>query len=1163
MTQSRRLSGSAIALIVGLSAIVLLAFSFAVIGSNDKEKKFFDHDDPDRSPTGVETDFEDLVTRRIEHMDMLRGFDTAQQDSRANAIAEMETAERLHRGRGDQPLTNWVPLGPAPIPVSASTSYSGRVSAIAVHPTNPDIVYVGTAQGGVYRTLNGGTTWTPLMDNALTLAIGAIAIAPSDPTTIFVGTGESSLCGVSCYIGVGLYRITNADTTPVLSDALNKNALNADVFTGRAISEVLVHPTDPNTIFVSTSSGVAGIGSTTTGLALPTRGVYRSTNAMSANPTFELLSLGISERSVTDLVMEPGNPNKIYAGVLGVAAGDGGVYVTSNALATTPIFTQALSTTLTGNNSRVELTAAKVSGVLTVYAASGQGNGTVYSSPDSGPFTQVSNNAFCNPQCFYDIAIAVDPTNATKVYLGGSPTLPFGRSINSGASFANSSTGLHVDTQAIAVAPSNPNIVYFGSDGGIWRTTNVSATPITWTTLNNTTISATQFMGLALHPTDRNYLIGGTQDNGTEFLAPDGLEWIRSDGGDGGFAVIDQTSPDTTNVVAYHTYYNSSGSQIGFARALSTVPPGDPNWLDFLGCGGTANGINCADSVLFYAPMVGGPNATGSTGNTLYFGTNRLYRSIDQGTSMNDVSGTLPARISAIAIAPQNDDVRLIGLTSGLVYLSTTAGATTMTNVTGAITPARYIGRVVIDPTNSNVAYVCLNGFGVAAGQHVWKTTDLLSGTPTWLPAGNGIPDTPVNAFVVDPANTNTLYAGSDIGVFKSTDGGANWTPFSNGLPRVAVFGIAIQATHRVLRIATHGRGIWEYDLTEGATPTPTSTVTSTPTPSQTASISGTVRYGNAVNPPQFISNSVVTGTGIPVVSTTTAAPGANAGQYTLNGFGAGSYTVSLQKDTGINGVTSNDAARIAQHVAGTLPLTTVNQSVSADVTNNGSLSSQDAAKIAQYVAGLPFSPPNLTGVWRFFVTPGLTFPIGASPMTRTYASVTGILTGEDYIGLLGGEVTGNWAPSAAKAEPTSGKQSLSANRVAKPILVALPQVQAGVMKEIVLPVNIQGVAGKGVISYQFDLKYDASVIQPLVDVADLKDTASRGLFVVANATRPGLLRVVVYGAYPIDRNGLLLNLRFKASGSAGSASPLSFENVLFNEGEPRVSTTDGQVTLF
>ena len=179
---------------------------------------------------------------------------------------------------------------------------------------------------------------------------------------------------------------------------------------------------------------------------------------------------------------------------------------------------------------------------------------------------------------------------------------------------------------------------------------------------------------------------------------------------------------------------------------------------------------------------------------------------------MTDVSGTLPARVSAIGIAPSNDSVRLAGTTAGSVYLSTTAGATVMTNVTGPI-PARYVGRVAIDPTNANVAYVCLNGFGLAAGQHVWKTTNLLTGAPTWVAAGLGIPDTPVNSFAVDPSNANTLFAGTDIGVFRSDDGGANWIPFNNGLPRVAVFGMSIQQSNRILRIATHGRGMYDYNL--------------------------------------------------------------------------------------------------------------------------------------------------------------------------------------------------------------------------------------------------------------------------------------------------------------------------------------------------------------
>ncbi len=654
-----------------------------------------------------------------------------------------------------------------------------------------------------------------MMDSALTLAIGAVAVSPSDPTTVFVGTGEAALCGSGCFIGVGLYRITNAKTNPVLSGPLNKDASNNDVFTGRAVSEVIVHPTDPNILFVATTSGIAGIGQNTTGLSLPNAGIYRTTNAMSANPVFQKLTIQgtlSASRSVTDLAIEPDNPARLIAGVIG-SGGDGGIYLSTNALDSVPTFTRTLTTGDGSTAGRAELAVNKANGIVTVYAAHGTGNGTLSKSVDGGAtFSTAIANGFCSSQCFYDIAVAVDPVDPNKVYLGGSPSLVFGRSTNGGTSFTSSSTNLHVDTQAIALAPSNPNIMYFGSDGGVWKTTDVTATPITWSTLNNSTLSATQFMSIALHPTDRNYAIGGTQDNGTQFLAPDGLTWIRSDGGDGGFSVIDKESPNTSNTVAYHTYYNSSGSQIGFARAVSTVTPGDPVWAGFYGCGGTANGINCADAVLFYAPMAGGPTPSGNVWNTLYFGTTRLYRSIDRGTTMTDVSGVLPARISAIAIAPQNDDIRLVGTTNGAVYLSTTAGATSMTNVTGSI-PARYVGRIAIDPTNSNIAYVGLNGFGLASGQHIWKTTNLLSGTPTWSPAGSGIPDTPVDSMAIDPANTQIIYAGTDIGVFQTSDGGANWIPFSNGLPRVAVFGMEIQPTYRILKIATHGRGIWEYNL--------------------------------------------------------------------------------------------------------------------------------------------------------------------------------------------------------------------------------------------------------------------------------------------------------------------------------------------------------------
>ena len=805
-----------------VSVFVLAAFGIVVFLTHSyfntmAERDIpFDDDEPDM-PSFLKNNLskEEFMQRRADYIGLLRGLDTAKPDSRSKAVEKLEQSERKfeqERIESNQPaVPMWRSLGPAPIPVNQTVSYSGRVSAIAVHPTNPNIVYVGTGQGGLYRSLNGGTTWTALMDSAQSLAIGSVAISPSDPTTVFVGTGESALSGDS-FFGVGIYRITNADTSPVVSGPLNLGVSGADVFTGRSVSKIVVNPTNSNILFITTTSGTGGIGGGTTGFTLPNAGVFRTTNAMAARPTFEKLNiqgtLGAS-RSVVDAVIEPDNPARLLVTVVGNGS-DGGVYLTTNALDSVPNFMRTLTTGDGTGVGRAELAVNKAGGVTTVYAATGTAAGTLYKSVDGGvTFTQAIANNFCSPQCFYDIAVAVDPNDANKVYLGGSPSLAFGRSTNGGTSFTNSSTGLHVDTQAFGVSPSNPNVVYFGSDGGIWKTNDVSATPIVWTTLNNSSFSATQFQSIALHPTDRHFTLGGTQDNGTQFFAVDGRTWVRSDGGDGGFVVIDQNAANFTNVTTYHTYFNSSGSQIGFSRATTgDTTTGDPAWTSFLGCGGTSNGINCADTTLFYAPMALGPGNP----NSLYFGTNHLYRSTDRGTTMADVSGTLPATISAISIARQTDDVRIAGTITGRVFLSTAAGATTMTDITGAI-PARFVGRAVIDPNNINTAYITLTGYGLGTGQHVWKTTNLLSGSPTWSVAGSGIPDVPTNAFAVDPANSQQLFAGTDIGVFRSTDGGASWQPFSNGLPRVAVFGMEIQSVYRVLKIATHGRGVYEMDL--------------------------------------------------------------------------------------------------------------------------------------------------------------------------------------------------------------------------------------------------------------------------------------------------------------------------------------------------------------
>ncbi len=336
---------------------------------------------------------------------------------------------------------------------------------------------------------------------------------------------------------------------------------------------------------------------------------------------------------------------------------------------------------------------------------------------------------------------------------------------------------------------------------------------------------------------------------------------------------------------------------------------------------------------------------------------------------------------------------------------------------------------------------------------------------------------------------------------------------------------------------------------TPTATLTATDTPTNTPTPS--AAISGIVTYGNAIGAPnsRFVSNVLLNAEGSPNVSAASNFPG---GAYTLTGFGAGSYTITPAKTTGQNSITSFDAARIAQHAAGVV-LLTGNQLIVADVSNNGSISSFDAGFIGKYVVGAP--PFGIAGNWVF------------SPASKTYPSVNSSLEGENYTGFLMGDVSGNWANNGARpggrvASREWRVESEGSIETEKPITVTVQDVATAADREIVVPVNVRGAADKGIISYEFDLRYDPALIQPMENSVDVAGTASRGLSVVTNAAEPGLLRVVVYGAMPIDSDGVLLNLRFTAVGKPGSVSPLTWDRFILNEGLP-MTATDAHVVLF
>ena len=755
---------------------------------------------------------------------------------------------------------SWNSIGPNPIPngqVSPSQAVSGRVTSFAIDPTNTNKVYMGTAQGGVYRSVDGGANWTPIFDTGASSAVGAVALAPSNPTVLYIGTGEANGSGDS-YAGVGMYRVDNCDTTATLVGPINpvrnyNNASNvavsAPVFQGRSISSIIVHPTDPSIVFAGIAGGVIGIGGDVPfGGTIPPlgmRGLVRLTNATSppASVVAQKLTVTLAasgfdnpntgNRNVNSMFMDPADPNTLTVWINGTtAAGDGGIFQSTDALSANPTFTQKLVTATSG--ARAEFAGYKEGANPTViYVATGEStNGRIRRSVDGGATWSAAlagGGGFCGGQCFYNIGFDVRPgaTTATTddiVLIGGNTpgALPngsrlFGKSTNGAATFIESSAGLHADTHFIRMDPTNNNVIWHGNDGGVFKSTDGGTT---WLSFNSTTINTVQMSGLAVHPTIEKWAIGGTQDNGTNMRRGDGT-WFRVDFGDGGYALIDRNATDETNITLYHTYFNQTNNLIGFGRILSSACATEGNWA-FKGIYGgavdptpncdssdTFNGIPLTDAVLFYAPMELGPGNP----NTVYFGAGAVYRSANKGETMPAVSQSSTSAVSTIAVSPQDDNYRIFGRVNGTIFYTTT-GANPMTALPPGI-PAKYVARAKFDPSNKDTVYIALGGYfgGTAASQsHVWKITNLSTG-PVITAINNGLPDVPINTFAVDPVEGNNLFAGTDIGVYGSTDGGLSWTPYGTDLPVVAVFGMDIQPTSRTLRIGTHGRGVWKIGL--------------------------------------------------------------------------------------------------------------------------------------------------------------------------------------------------------------------------------------------------------------------------------------------------------------------------------------------------------------
>ena len=669
----------------------------------------------------------------------------------------------------------------------------GRVADIVGDPANANKFYVGAASGGVWKTTDGGATFTPIFDGQGSQSIGALAIDPRDSNILYVGTGEGSPGGGSItYPGDGVWKTTDGGAT------WRQLGLDGTVMIGR----IVVDPRNPNNVFVA-----AGGNLFTRSID---RGIYRSQDA---GLTWTKVLFVSDIAGGIDLAIDPVNPQRVFAATWErirtprerIYGGPGsGLWRSTDGGTTWTRLAGGLPAAST-EPSRIGVAIAP-SAPNVLYAVVHRKADTaldgLFRSTDGGTTwtrqTATSLSSIISNQGAWSGRLFVHPTNSAEVWVDG---VGLARSTNSGASFS-SVAGLHADHHAQWFFPANPAIVLKGNDGGVYRSTNGGTS---WTHFNNLPIS--QFYTVEAHPAEPFKVYGGMQDNGVKRTVTGGLaDWSNVTGGDGFEVHVD---PRSTQVIY-------SESQFGALRRSTN--------------GGTT--FTSATSGLtgrlgWKTPIVIDPASTGTgTTSTLYLGSHLLFRSTNSAGTWTAISGDLTngnqgvgpvvfGTITTIAISPSNRNTLYIGTDDSNVWVTRTAGST-YTRIDTAL-PDLWVTRVAIDPTNDAIAYAALSGFRVDQPlPHVFRTTNFGA---TWTDISTDLPDAPVNEIIVDPAQTSTLYVGTDVGVFVSRDTGASWEPLGTGMPDgVVVTDMKLlPGTPATLLAATYGRSIYALELPTGA----------------------------------------------------------------------------------------------------------------------------------------------------------------------------------------------------------------------------------------------------------------------------------------------------------------------------------------------------------
>ena len=754
----------------------------------------------------------DAVIRALEQLDSLR-VRTTKLNVAGLPVTSAQPLTPLMRLMPPPPVgglqaNRWVYLGPGNI--------GGRIRSIIVHPTNPNVIWVGSVGGGIWRSDDAGNSFAPVDDRMANLAVSCMVMDPTNPQILYAGTGEGYFDREDARRGAGIFSTT---------DGVNWTRLTA---------------TNNENFHFTTQLAISRNGQVL--LASTPEGIFRSTDRDRLLWNRATLIDGTVQEplaaAIGDVDFHPSDNTKVIAGGM-----NGQAFYSTDGGSTWKKATHAGFW-----SGRIEVTYAKAN-PSTVYASIDTNGGEVWRSVDGGTTYTRMNSAlgsggpanYLGDQGWYDNVVwAGDPTNANLVIVGG---IDLWKSTDGGATFVDisswyDSNSAHADHHVIVAHPgyngTTNKTVYFGNDGGIYRTDDLYAVGNNpqppringWIRLINT-LGVTQFYGAAGNATTGT-IIGGTQDNGslvyTTAEGPD--RWKEFFGGDGGKCEIDPTDPNVMygEYVFLNIHRNTDGGATNDTRGDRYISGQYWNrdrrkwdWKPF------PYSIPDAERsrALFIAPFILDPNNS----NRILAGGMSLWRTNDAKTANTStcnltgppcgpkwaaVKSSIGSEITAIAVARGNSDIVWVAHRNGEIYRTSngTAQSPTWQRVDengGGVLPNRYGTRITIDPTNANTVYLTFGGY---SSGNVWKTIDAGA---NWSSIGSSLPEAPVRSLVIHPRNTRFLYIGSEVGVFASEDGGVTWSPTNEGPTSCSVDDLFWMGD--TLVAATYGRGMFKINL--------------------------------------------------------------------------------------------------------------------------------------------------------------------------------------------------------------------------------------------------------------------------------------------------------------------------------------------------------------